>query len=99
MSTNVLKRSSISHGRPWQNAEIDQQSPSRENRKDENVTRGGVRTAAVFAGHMLAALAGIAVFKLTGLYDAMDSTAAQIVLGSVIVYWHVIMFRLGLYSK
>jgi len=99
MSTNVLERSSIIQERTRQKAEVELQSLSRENRKVEETGRGRVRTAAEFAGHILAALAGIAVFKLTGLYDAMDSQAGQIGLGSVIVYWHVIMFRLGLYSK
>jgi len=99
MNTNILERSSISQERSWLNAEVSQQEVTRENRKAEEGSRGRVRTAAEFAGHVLAAFAGIAVFKLTGLSDAMDSTAGQIGLGSLIVYWHVIMFRLGLYSK
>lgn len=99
MSTKVLERSSISHGVSWPNAEVAQQTVTRENRKAEKVSRERFRTAAEFAGQILAASAGLAVFKFTGLYDAMDSLTGQIVLGSVIVYWHVIMFRLGLYSK
>jgi hypothetical protein len=99
MSTKVLERVSISDGRPWQVAEVAQQTVSQENRKAGEGSKGRFRIAAEFAGHILAASAGIAVFKFTGLYDAMDSLTGQIILGSVIVYWHVIMFRLGLYSK
>jgi hypothetical protein len=99
MSTKILERGSISDGGPWQVAEVAQQTVSRENRKAEEGSRGKFRTAVELAGQILAASAGIAVFKFTGLYDAMDSLTGQIVLGSVIVYWHVIMFRLGLYSK
>jgi hypothetical protein len=99
MRTQTLERSSISHEGFWQDAEVAQQAVSQEDRKADKSIRRMFRIVGEVAGHILAALAGLAVFKFTGLYDAMNSLAGQIVLGSVIVYWHVIMFRLGLYSK
>jgi len=99
MSTQTLERSSISHEGFWQDAEVAQQAVSQEDRKADEDSRKRFRTAGEVTGHILAALVGLAVFKFTGLYDAMDSLAGQIIVGSVIVYWNVIMFRLGLYSK
>jgi len=99
MSTQILERSSTSHEGFYQGTEITQHAVSQEDRKADKGIRGTFRTAGEVTGHILAALTGLAVFKFTGLYDAMDSLAGQIVVGSVIVYWNVIMFRLGLYSK
>jgi hypothetical protein len=99
MSSTVLERSSTSHEESLLVAEVAQQALPQHNIKAAENIRGAFRTAAGFAGHILAILAGLAVYRYTGLYDAMDTTAGQIVLGSAIVYWHVIIFRLGLYSK
>jgi hypothetical protein len=96
MNTTILDRKSIPHEGAWQKT---QQTVSRVNSKNEKCGRSRFRTAAEVAGHILAALAGLAVFKFTGLYDAMTSSTGQIILGSLIAYWYMIMFRHGLYSK
>jgi hypothetical protein len=96
MNTTILERNSMTHKGIWQET---QQTVSQVNSKKEKCGRSGFRTAAEVAGHILAALAGLAVFKFTGLYDAMTSVTGQIILGSLIAYWYMIMFRHGLYSK
>ena len=99
MSSTVLEGSTISHEGSFQDTKVAQQALTQHSSKADVSIRGAFRTAAGFAGHILAILAGLAVYRLTGLHSAVDSTAGQIGLGSAIVYWHVVMFRLGLYSK
>jgi hypothetical protein len=90
---------SISQEGSLQNAEIAQQALPQHDSNAKEKIRGTFQAAKGFAGYIVAILAGIAVFRYTGLYDAVDSTAGKIGLGSAIVYWHVIMFRLGRSSK
>jgi hypothetical protein len=99
MSSTVLERSSTSNEESLQFTEVAQQALPQHHIKSEKSIKGAFRTAAGFAGHIFAILAGLAVYRYTGLYDAVDSTAGHIALGSAIVYLHVTIFRLGLYSK
>ncbi len=50
------------------------------------------------ASTVIVALAGIAVYKVSGLSDALDSTPGQAVLGLGIVWTFVACFRRGLRS-
>ena len=50
------------------------------------------------ASTIIVVLAGIAVYKVTGLSDALDSTLGQAVLGFGIVWTFLVCFRRGLHS-
>lgn len=48
---------------------------------------------------VLVVLAGLAVYKATGLYDGVASTAGKIGLGAVISYVYLVVFRRAAYLR
>ncbi|MCK5140061.1 MAG: hypothetical protein KAQ85_09485 [Thermodesulfovibrionia bacterium] len=50
-------------------------------------------------GSIVALVIGMAIYKATGLYNAVESNIWHVGLGGAIVYYCVIAFRLGFYSE
>lgn len=57
------------------------------------------RSAFEMTGYVVAAALGLFIYKVTGLYDAADSSTVRLGLGVIISVWFVLNVRLALHTK
>jgi hypothetical protein len=69
---------------------------------EEEATPGAERTrlyALEVTGYVVAAILGLFVYKVTGLYDAADSAVVRVGLGAIIAFWFVLNVRVAFHAK
>ncbi len=57
------------------------------------------RSVIEIIGYVVAAALGLFIYKVTGLYDATDSSPVRVGLGAIIALWFVLNVRVALNMK
>jgi len=99
MSTSILnKTGELQERRKFRDRRTNgERRESIETKKRSNPVRYGLFFTIIST--VLVILIGIAVYKVTGLYDGVDSILGKITLGAVISYCYVAVFRYAIYAR